>query len=332
MFEDTSESWSHGRVPQPHRIAFQQHHKKAVLVIAGPTATGKTAFSIEIAKKIGGEIISADSMQVYRGMDIGTAKVTNKEAEGIPHHLIDLRDITEVFNVVDYVEHAHAAITDIQSRGKVPIVVGGTGFYIHALMYGPPQGPPASAPIREKLEKDIDLLGPEALYQKIVELDPEYAQTIGSGDRQKIVRALEIMALTNKRVSEFGKFRQNLKMQKHKFKPYFIYYPKEILYQRIDARCDVMIEQGFPEEVERLEKQGLRKNLSASQAIGYKQYLEFLASEHSDEDWQEFVESFKRASRRYAKRQFTWFRGEKEFEWLNLDEMEREEVIHRMLH
>lgn len=324
-------NWDDSLSPQSQKTAIEERGRKKVLVIAGPTATGKTKISIEIARRIGGEIISADSMQVYRGMDLGTAKVTKEETQGVPHHLIDIRNITESFNVVDYVEHAHAAIESILSRGKVPIVVGGTGFYIHALMYGAPQGPPSSAPIREKLEKDIDLLGPEALYQKVCELDPDYGKTIGAGDRQKIIRALEIMALTNKRVSEFGKFRHSTEMKKYLYKPSFIFFPKDILYPRIDARCDEMIRRGFPEEVERLEKQGLRTNLSASQAIGYKQYLEYLDSTHTEDDWQEFISSFKRASRKYAKRQFTWFRGEKAFEWLNLDELESEEAIHRII-
>lgn len=304
--------------------------QKKVLVLAGPTATGKTALSIDLAKRVGGEVISADSMQVYRGMNIGTAKVSAEEARGVPHHLLDICDVNQAFNVVDYVEHAIPIINDIHSRGGVPLVVGGTGFYIHSLMYGPPDGPPASAPIREKLEKDMEKLGAAALYDRLGEYDPEYAQTIGASDKQKIIRGLEIIALTGKKVSAFRQFRKSETMQNFRFLPFFLHYPKEILYQRIDSRCDKMVQMGFPEEVERLEKQGLRSNLSASQAIGYKQYLTYLDSPHEESDWQLFLETFKRASRRYAKRQFTWFRGEKEFEWLNLDEWENEQVLDRL--
>lgn len=313
-------------VPAPARVYGRETGSKNILVIAGPTATGKTRIAVEVAQKIGGEIISADSMQVYRGMDIGTAKVTKDETCGVPHHLIDIKDIREPFNVVDYVEAASLVIEDIHRRGKVPIVCGGTGFYIHSLLYGAPQGPPSSAPIRDKLTKDIEEHGPEPFYHKLVEMDPEYAKTIGLRDKHKIVRALEIIALTGKPVSEIGK-KQSDNLKGYAFRCFFLHYPREITYQRIEYRCKQMIQMGFLEEVERLEKNGLRENLSARESIGYKQYLAYLDSDHSDEAYDEFVASFKQASRRYAKRQFTWFRKEKEFEWLNLDELGEEKVV-----
>ena len=300
---------------------------KGVLVIAGPTATGKSAISIEVAKKIRGEIISADSMQVYRGMNIGTAKLSKAEMEGVPHHLMDLIDVSSSFTVMDYYQRTVETIREIHQRGNVPIVVGGTGFYIHTLIYGPPGGPPASPQIRERLEDELRNLGPQVMYDRLKNLDLEYAMTIGFGDRQKIVRALEIITLTNKKVSDFPKFRADTKPKEFDFRCHFIYYPKEILYGRIDRRCDEMIVQGFPEEVERLEKNGLRENLSASQAIGYRQYLDFLDSEQRQEDWDQFVWSFKLATRRFAKRQFTWFRKEPLFQWTDCDLVSREEVL-----
>lgn len=312
--------------PAPQKIlpSYTEQHK--VLILAGPTAVGKSDLAVTIAEQVGGEVISADSMQVYRGMDIGTAKIRRDETRGIPHHLIDIRDITETFNVVDFVEAAEAACEDIISRGKKPIIAGGTGFYLNGLIYGPPEGPPASAPIRQRLEHEMACHGPEALYQKVCTLDEEYGATIGKGDRQKIIRALEIMSLTGKKVSSFTSFRSVSKPSKYAYLPVFLYKPKEILYSQIDHRCDRMIEKGFPEEVERLEKMGLRENLSASQAIGYRQYLQYLDSEQTDADWDFFVEKFKQSSRRYAKRQFTWFRGESDFEWIDMDTHEKELV------
>jgi tRNA dimethylallyltransferase len=265
--------------------------KKKIIVIAGPTGVGKTALSLVLAKEMGGEIISADSMQVYREMDIGTAKVSVEDQKRIPHHLIDIRTLHETFNVMDFYQEAHHAIHEILGRGAVPIVVGGTGFYIHALIYGPPSGPPS---------------------------EPEI--------RHKIVRALEIIALTNQKVSEFapGPLEEN---ENYDFRCWFLHYPKETLYPRLEMRCDAMIAEGFVEEVKRLRERGLEENLSASQAIGYRQCLEFLKTAQTQEDWDRFVSGFKRAAKRYAKRQFTWFRKEPLFRWLNLAEVPFEAAV-----
>lgn len=315
-----------GTLPKPIRVASFVA-ENGVIVIAGPTAAGKSSFAIELAKKIGGEIVSADSMQVYRGMNIGTAKVTAEEMQGIPHHLVDVCEIKDSFTVVDYYNRALEAIRGILKRGKVPIVVGGTGFYIHTLIYGPPMGPPSNASVRKLIEDDLKNLGPSIMYERLKERDHDYAATISPGDRQKIVRALEIIELTQQKVSDFPKFRSHEKGSEFTFRCFFLFYPREILYERIEERCDQMIEQGFPEEVERAEKNGLRSNLSAAQAIGYRQYLEYLDSNHRDEDWQHFVWAFKQASRRYAKRQFTWFRKEPLFTWIDLDLYEPHEVL-----
>lgn len=306
-------------VPQKQKIPQQKGRKRRVLVIAGPTATGKTALSLSLAAALGGEIISADSMQVYRGMDIGTAKALPEERAVIAHHLVDICDIHCIFNVAEFYKHVQEAFRQITARENVPIVVGGSGFYIHALLYGPPQGPPSKPEVREQLEKQMRDLGPEVLYERLQMFDPLYAATISEFDRHKIIRALEIMALSEKRVSDFPK-PDKLQEQEYDFRCWFLYYPKERLYARIEKRCEEMVEKGLVEEVKGLERLGLRNNPTASQAIGYRQALEFLATDQSSEDHQNFVSAFKKASRQYSKRQFTWFRKEPLFRWLNIDE------------
>ena len=292
---------------------------KRVIVISGPTASGKTCLSMELARLLDGEIVSADSVQVYRGMDIGTAKASPEERLEIPHHLIDVCDLAETFNVVQFYEAASEICREILSRDRVPIIVGGTGFYLHALLYGPPEGPPASSEVREKLEQDIEKFGVEALYERLCTYDPEYGKTINLRDRHKIIRALEIISLTGKRVSEFPKTPPSERPLHFDFRCWFIYFPKEILFSRIEMRCDEMLTRGFIEEVEDLKCKGLLENLPASQSIGYRQCLAFLDSPRSDEDWERFVWEFKKASRRYAKRQFTWFRREPLFQWVDVD-------------
>lgn len=290
--------------------------KKKVIILAGPTGVGKTKVSLLIAQALGGEIISADSMQVYRGMDIGTAKVKPHERGKIRHHLIDSRDLDETFNVVDFFHESEQAFREIYARDHVPIVVGGTGFYIHALIYGPPKGPASVPDVRRKLEEEMTEKGSLFMYERLKELDPDYAATITFRDRHKIIRALEIMTLTNQKVSFFE--RGTLPAQEFDFRCWFLYMPKEILYPMLDQRCEKMVSDGFLEEVKRLDLEGLRQNTSASQAIGYRQCLEFLKTAQSSDDWLHFLENFKQASRRYAKRQLTWFRKEPLFRWMNV--------------
>ena len=303
-------------LPQKQRSPSKSQKKK-VIVISGPTAVGKTRLSLVIAKALGGEIVSADSMQVYKGMDIGTAKIQEEEKMGIPHHLIDIRDLSERFSVMEFYNEAHKVIRDILLRGKVPIVVGGTGFYIHGLIFGPPQGPPSVPEVRLQLESEIEQEGAEALYDRLKKADPDYAKTITGADRHKIVRALEIITLTNKKVSDFPKMENN--EAPYDYRSFFLYTTKETLYRNIEMRCDEMIAAGLIDEVRELEKQGLRKNSTASQAIGYRQCLDFLESQGTAEDFEKFVADFKRASKRYAKRQFTWFKKESTFRWLNAE-------------
>lgn len=313
---------------QRQKVPFAPKKRK-VIIIAGPTGVGKTEMSLQIAQAIGGEIISADSMQVYRGMDIGTAKIKPEMRGFVRHHLIDSRDIDETFNVVDFYHEAQQAFREIFARDHVPIVVGGTGFYIHALIYGPPRGPASVPEVRMRLEKEMEQKGALALYEELKAFDPEYAATITVRDRHKIIRALEIIQLTNQKVSFFE--RGANPAQEFDFRCWFLYKPKEILYPGLDNRCDTMIAEGLLEEVKRLEQVGLRKNLSASQAIGYRQCLEYLQTPQVADDWHHFTEEFKRATRRYAKRQFTWFRKELLFRWLNVHKMGRETSVEMMI-
>ncbi len=304
--------------------------KKRAIVIAGPTASGKTRLSLEIARIIGGEIISADSMQVYRGMDIGTAKASSEERQEVPHHLVDIRDIHEPFNVVQYYQEAHRTLREVFTRGNVPIIVGGSGFYLRVFLYGPPASPPSDPEIRKQLEKQLEEKGAEVMYERLQMLDPEYAQTITEGDKHKIIRALEIIAISERKVSDFPK-PQAVVHPECDFRSWFIYYPREILYPKIELRCEEMIKQGFIEEVRRLKEKGLGQNPLASQAIGYKQCLEFLETKESEEDYRAFLFEFKKATRNYAKRQFTWFKKEPFFRWMNLDEIDRGKLVETIL-
>lgn len=326
MSSDLAQSPGNIELPAKERVDVAAGKKK-VIVISGPTATGKTHLSLTLARALGGEIVSADSMQVYRGMDIGTAKATKEERSQCPHHLIDIRDLQQTFNVVDFYHEAINALESIHARGKVPIVVGGTGFYIHSLIYGPPKGPPASKAIRKRLEEDMDKFGPEALYDKLRALDPVYADKITKGDRQKIIRAFEIIMQTQQPVSDLFHEKQPAESAQFNFRNWFIYLPKSILYPRIEMRCDEMIANGFVDEVKKLDRENLRGNLSASQSIGYRQCLEFLDSSGGQKEWDQFIATFKKASRRYAKRQFTWFRKEPLFRWVDMDAIGEERAL-----
>ena len=332
---DTSEKGNFAiadyELPQKEKLDDKTFRKKAI-ILSGPTATGKTNLSLILAKALGGEIISADSMQVYKNMNIGTAKATEEELSVVPHHLIDIKDLSTSFNVVEFYEKALLAIESITSRNKVPIIVGGTGFYIHTLIYGPPLGPPSDPKVRRLLEEDMEKFGPEALYEKLQSIDPDYAKTLTKGDKHKIIRALEIISLTEKKVSDFLRTEIKEHHPSLNFRCWFIYYPKDILYSRIEQRCDQMLESGFLDEVKTLEAMGLRDNLTASQAIGYRQALDFLKTNQTKSDYEEFVWAFKKASKRYAKRQFTWFRKEPLFRWLDLEAYDLSRSVELILH
>jgi tRNA dimethylallyltransferase len=296
----------------------QKTKPKKIILIAGPTACGKTTLSLLVAEMVKGEIISADSMQVYKGMDIGTAKVAQEEQMKIPHHLIDIRHIQESFNVVDFYYEARQCCESILARDRVPIVVGGSGFYFRALIYGPPNGPPSVPNVRHALEEEIDRIGLEALYERLKSVDPAYAATITPHDKHKIIRALEIVTLTGERVSKH-QWKRSKPLADFDHHCWFIYRPRNVLYPSIEARCEQMLERGLIDEVKDLEKRGLRLNSSASQAIGYRQCLDFLETSQDENEYKKFVRKFKTVSRHYSKRQFTWFRKEPLFHWLNVD-------------
>jgi tRNA dimethylallyltransferase len=308
-----------------------KQNQKKVIVIAGPTATGKTDLSIELAMKIRGEIVSADSMQVYKGLDIGTAKATLEQMSKVPHHLIDIREIVEPYNAAAYARDAYEAISHIMAENKVPIVVGGNGFYLQSLLYGPPEGPPSDPIIRKSLEDELEKFGVEMLFSKLKAFDPIYASTITLQDKHKIVRALEIITITHKKVSDFPKPTQKKPVDTFEFVCFFIYYPKPILYERIEKRCDIMLQEGLIDETIRMKELGLEQNSSAQTAIGYRQVLDYLKTEMTPKDYQNFVAEFKKASRNYAKRQFTWFRKQPLFEWIDLTQISHSQLIDKIL-
>ncbi len=308
---------------QQHLEDNLQRKRKRVIILAGPTAVGKSSFALDLAQTIGGEIISADSMQVYCGMDIGTAKPSLEEQKIVKHHLIDIREVDEIFNVVDFYYEARHSCQLIHGRDNVSIVVGGSGFYLHSFIYGPPSGPPSVPELREKLEAEFDSLGAEALYKRLELLDPKYAATITKYDKQKIVRSLEIMTLTGKAVSSIP-WRTKRTPQNYDFRCWYLCRPRESIYERIEKRCTRMLEDGFLDEVKSLIPRGILSNTSASQSIGYRQALEYLQAPQTEENYAKFVKQFRQASRNYAKRQETWFRRWPMFRRLDLDLHDRE--------
>ncbi len=288
---------------------------KPVVVITGPTAVGKTDFSLKLAREIDGEIISADSMQVYKGLDIGTDKVSEEIRKEIPHYLIDVVKPSEKFSVADFVRLSDEAIKEIWRRGKYPIVVGGTAFYIKALLYGIPETPPSSERIREELSH----FPTEKLYEKLLSVDPEYAKKVGKRDRKRIIRALEVHRLTGRPLSSFRIWSEK---PRYPFLGYFLYRHRPELYKRIEDRVDSQIERGLLEETRSLLKLG--KFATAFQALGYKEMADYLEGRKSLE---EAVRTLKRRTKEFAKRQFTWFRKESGFRWINLSELSEEEVL-----
>jgi tRNA dimethylallyltransferase len=306
-------------------ILAPRRKRKRIIVISGPTGCGKTALSLIIAKAMGGEVVSADSMQVYRGMDIGTAKIPEDQRQGIPHHLLDVCDVKDPFNVVDFYYDARNACDSICARDKVPLVVGGSGFYLRSFLYGPPSGPPSIPMVREALEEDMNKFGPQIMYERLAERDPDYASTIMPNDKHKIIRALEIVAVTGDKVSSFS-WRDRQELDDYEFCCWFLHSSRSQLYGRIDERCDEMLEAGLVEEVNSLIDRGICDNPSASQAIGYRHCLDYLKTEQTAEDYSTMVRKFKTASRHYAKRQFTWFRKEPTFRWISVEDHDLETV------
>lgn len=276
-----------------------------VIVIAGPTASGKTRLGIELAKKYDGEIVSADSMQIYRGMDIGTAKATAQERAAVPHHMIDVAEPGETYSVARYVEEASACCEDIIRRGKMPVIVGGTGLYIDSLISGRDfAAREEDMSLRESLLAEYDSCGGEAMLEKLRRVDPERAEKLPAGDRRRIVRALEIYMLTGITATEHDARTRALPPRYEAARIILNYAQRAELYARIDSRVDEMLAQGLFEEVRGLLSRGLSPECTAMQAIGYKEPAAALRGEMSEEEAAELI---KLGSRRYAKRQLTWF-------------------------
>lgn len=290
--------------------------KQKLLVIIGPTAVGKTKLSIEMAKRYNGEIISGDSMQIYRSMDIGTAKIKPEEMEGIPHHLIDIKNPDESFSVAEFQQLVRERISDITSKGKLPIIVGGTGLYIQSVIYDYQfSEAPADEAFRLQLEERAKEIGNVALHEELTKVDPESASQIHPNNVRRVIRALEIFHCTGKIMSDYQNNQQpdllyetaliGLTMERDK------------LYERINMRVDIMIAEGLLDEVSMLYKHGLR-DCQSIQAIGYKEIYDYLDGKVSLEI---AVENLKQNSRRYAKRQLTWFRNKMEVKWFDMTDV-----------
>ena len=301
-----------------------------LIILTGPTAVGKTSLSIRLAKEIGGEVISADSMQVYRHMDIGSAKISREEMEGISHYLIDVLDPDEEFNVTLFQKMAKEAMEEIYSHGKVPIVAGGTGFYIQALLYDidfKENGENAS--IRKELEKVAAEKGGEFIHEMLRNIDPESAEEIHANNQKRVIRAIEYFRQTGERISDHNK-REKQKKSPYDFLYYVINTDRALLYERIDRRVDLMLEQGLVEEVRRLEAMGCTRNMVSMQGLGYKEILDYL---HGKCTLEEAVYILKRDTRHFAKRQLTWFRREKDVRWISLPDFDNDQdkVLKKLL-
>ena len=282
--------------------------KIKIAAITGPTASGKTALAIELAKRLNGEIISCDSMQIYRGMDIGTAKPTAKELSAVKHHLIDILPPDAPYSCSDYVKDAKRAIEDITSRGKLPIFCGGTGLYLDRLLKGGNEDEAAcDEALRAELKRFYEEKGVDALYDKLVKLDPESAETIHKNNVKRVMRAIEICLVTGQKKSEIDKRNSEITDKYDHRVISLAFNDRELLYGRIDKRVDMMIEQGLVEETKKLLGDGVfERSATAAQAIGYKELFPYIRGEATLESC---VDELKRASRRYAKRQITWFSG-----------------------
>lgn len=290
--------------------------KEKIVIVCGPTGIGKTAVAIRLARGFNGEVISADSMQIYRYMDIGTAKPTPEEQAAARHHLIDIVDPDTVFDAAAFARQAGKTIRVLSETGKLPILAGGTGLYVKALVYGLSRARPADPALLARLKADAENLGSEALHQRLVRCDPVSAARIHPNDTFRIVRALEIFEKTGCPLSGYH--------AEHRFaRARFttckigLEMDREALYQRIDQRVDMMIAAGLLQEVESLLSRGYHAGLKSMQSIGYRHMAAYLDGRFS---WEEAVALMKRDTRRYAKRQFTWFRADPEIKWFRIDE------------
>lgn len=283
----------------------------SILCIAGPTASGKTALAVELAKDLNGEVVSCDSMQVYRRMDIGTAKPSREEMQGIPHHMIDVAEPDEDFSVSRYCAMAAPIVDDIVARGKTAIIAGGTGLYMDSLIRGNDFAPFPSTGVRERLEAEADEVGLPAMLARLREIDPDTADRVS--DRKRILRALEVYLETGETITEHNR---KTRLVPPKYTPLWLgldFADRGELYRRIDKRVDIMLEMGLMEEIRSLLDSGIPEKCTAMQAIGYKEFVNALEGR---EPLSQAAEEVKKASRHYAKRQLTWFRRNPAVRWL----------------
>ncbi len=288
--------------------------KKPMIILSGPTAVGKTALSIALAKRVNGAIISADSMQVYKYMDIGSAKIMPEEMGGIKHYLIDELEPSEEFNIVRFQQMAKSALNEIYASGRIPIIVGGTGFYIQALLYDIDfDNQDCNEAYRNELERFAKEHGNEALHARLQEIDPVSAEKIHANNVKRVIRALEFYKLTGKPISEHNEAEQE-KDSPYNFAYFVLTDDRANLYKRIDKRVDIMMEQGLLSEVQKLKAMGFHRGMVSMQGLGYKEILDYLDGKCSLE---EAVYIIKRETRHFAKRQLTWFRRERDVLWLD---------------
>ena len=292
---------------------------KDLIVITGPTASGKTAMSVEVAKVLGAEIVNADSMQIYKYMDIGTAKPTMEERQGIPHHLIDIVNPDEQFSVARYCECAKLAIDSIHAKGKPAVMVGGTGLYVDSLVNNIQFSEiEPDEEYRAKTDALAEEKGNEYIYNMLAEIDPDSAKKISVSDRKRIIRALEVYHLTGKTITWHNEQSRSVPSP-YNTTMFAIDVEREILYDKINRRVDIMMDMGLVEEVKSIVDMGIGKDTTAMQAIGYKEIVQYLDGEISIE---EAVDKIKQGSRRYAKRQLTWYRRNEKVNWVkNIDEV-----------
>ena len=298
--------------------------KDKLIILAGPTASGKTSVSIDLAKRIGGEIVSADSMQVYRGMDVGTAKIKADEMQGVKHYLINVLDPTEDFNIVKFQNMVKYSIEEIKRNGHIPILVGGTGFYIQSVIYDIDfDTQDDNGDIRKALEEEYDKMGANFMYEKLKKIDSVSAENIHKNNKKRIIRAIEYFLINNALISAHNES-QRKKDSPYDFRFFVLNPPRDILYDRINQRVDKMVEEGLVREVKDLKNAGLSSANISMQGIGYKEILEYLNGVATLE---EAIDNIKQNTRHMAKRQVTWFKREKDVIYINPFEFENNKKI-----
>ena len=298
--------------------------KNKLVILAGPTASGKTSVSIDLAKRLGGEIISADSMQVYKYMDVGTAKISVEEMQGVKHHLIDVLDPKEDFNIVKFQNMVKCSIEEIVKNGHIPILVGGTGFYIQSVIYDIDfNNEDDNSSVRKKLEEEYDTLGADFMYEKLKKIDSVSAQTIHKNNKKRIIRAIEFFLKNNEPISSHNEV-QRKKNSPYDYRFFVLNPPRDILYERINQRVDIMLENGLVDEVKKLREMGLSMANISMQGIGYKEIIEYLNGEIFLES---AIENIKQNTRHMAKRQVTWFKREKDVIYVDPFSFESNEKI-----